>query len=559
MRKLWPACIIVALLAAEVLAGSTTQHSASLSSLPVAATTLQSLVWSGHLQEMRWPDFSDYRNDVQVLYEQSGFAPIWTSSGKPTPQALAVLSILRSADQKGLQPEDYDEARLAAVADRFAVSGAASDDDLARFDLGLTVSLMRYISDIHCGRVNPRHVSFALEAKRFESTKFIRFQLLHSGDVAAALNSLEPPFDGYRRTEAALIKYLALARQGDGPRLPPFCQNVKPGQSYSGMQALAARLVLFGDLAAEAASRVEGDAYNGEMVTAVKHFQARHGLAATGILDGATYRALIVPLAQRILQLQLTLERWRWLRVNILPAIVVNIPEFELRVYGADHRVVLSMPAIVGRAYRYHTPVFEDTLDHIIVRPYWNVPLSIVRKEIVPAIRKDAGYPAKQDFEVVDRSGQLVESTPEPSELLQMLSSGELQVRQRPGSKNALGLLKFDFPNTYDVYMHGTPEQQLFSRSRRDFSHGCIRVQDPLSLATWVLQDDPTWTRERLAAAMNGMETIEIRARPITVLILYGTAIVDETGQAHFFEDLYGHDAELQQALAKGYPYSRNN
>lgn len=292
--------------------------------------------------------------------------------------------------------------------------------------------------------------------------------------------------------------------------------------------------------------------YKDALVEAVKHFQQRHGLTPDGRIDPATFRELTVPLSFRAKQLQFTLERYRWLPAD-LPTrlIVVNIPEFVLRAYD-NHHPELSMKVIVGRAFRDHqTPIFQDEMEYLIFRPYWNVPIRIVRKELVPDIQKKSGFLAKHQFQLVDGRGQVVIPETIGPAILQRLRAGQLDVRQKPGSANSLGLIKFVFPNYFDIYLHGTPEQQLFSRSRRDFSHGCIRVEDPATLAHWVLRDDPSWTMDRIQAAMDGSKSFRVDLpKPIPVLILYGTALVEENGEVHFFQDIYGQDARMERSLA---------
>jgi murein L,D-transpeptidase YcbB/YkuD len=193
----------------------------------------------------------------------------------------------------------------------------------------------------------------------------------------------------------------------------------------------------------------------------------------------------------------------------------------------------------------------------VVFRPYWNVPASIQRSEIVPALQKDRDYIAKKGFEVIMPGGQVVTSGAITDEVLAQLRSGKLEVRQKPGATNALGLVKLMFPNEYNVYLHDTPSPQLFSQTRRDFSHGCIRVEKPAELAAWVLRDKPDWSLEKVQAGMkSGKDNMQVDlTKPIPVLILYGTAVVDPDGQVHFFDDIYGYDDELKQALAKGYPY----
>jgi murein L,D-transpeptidase YcbB/YkuD len=212
----------------------------------------------------------------------------------------------------------------------------------------------------------------------------------------------------------------------------------------------------------------------------------------------------------------------------------------------------LGMRAIVGRALRTRTPVFVDEMQAVTFRPYWNVPHSILRNELLPLIARDPLYLERHDMEIVRGEGAHAAIVERSDEALAQLRAGRLRVRQRPGPRNALGLVRFDFPNADNVYMHGTPTPELFSRTRRDFSHGCVRVEDPVTLATWALQGEPDWTRERVVAAMSGDISRSVNlSRPIQVILFYLTAVVmPEDGIVHFAQDLYGHDAKLQRALA---------
>ena len=418
---------------------------------------------------------------------------------------------------------------------------------------------MRYISDLHIGRVNPQHFKFNLDvsAKKYDLPSFLRDKLIHGADVRAELDQVEPPFAGYKRTQQALQRYMELARQDDGEQLPVLAKPVEPGSSYDGAPRLTRLLRLLRDLPEDAASGGP-NIYDGPLVDGVKHFQARHGLAPDGRLGAQTLKQLNTPLSFRVEQLRLTLERWRWIPFQFSqPPIVVNIPEFRLRAYQKGGTIGLSMSVIVGKAYRHQTPVFEREMKYVVFRPYWNVPPSIQRSEIVPAVRKDRDYIAKKGFEVVTPQGSVVTSGTINDDILQQLSAGKLLVRQKPGPTNALGLVKLMFPNEYNVYLHSTPSPQLFSQSRRDFSHGCIRVEKPAELTAWVLRDKPEWSLERVRAAMeSGKDNVQVNlTNPVPVLILYGTAVVEEDNEVHFFDDIYGHDAELEKVLAQGYPY----
>jgi murein L,D-transpeptidase YcbB/YkuD len=521
------------------------------------SAALRQIADAGSLDALRWPDFRDYRVHVTKFYEPAGYTPAWLRGGSPTPQAQSVIRILQKADQKGLHSEDYDGPRWDP---RLARLSAAPETERARFDVALTVCVMRYISDLHIGRVNPQHFTFGLDVdqKKYNLPEFVRQRLLTASDPKAVLDGVEPPFAGYRRTQAALMRYFELARQDDGEQLPVPAKTVAPGAPYPSVPRLVRLLRLLGDLPADAVPSADPQIYAGPVVDAVKRYQLRHGLQADGRLGAKTVQSLNTPLAVRVRQLQLTLERWRWLPHNFPePPVVVNIPEFRLRAFDPDNRPVLEMNVIVGKAFGHNTPVFADSMEYVVLRPYWNVTPTIQRSEIVPAIRKDRNYIANKGFEVTTQAGQIVTDGPINDDLLEQLRTGKLAVRQKPGPANSLGLVKLIFPNRHNVYLHSTPAPELFSQARRDFSHGCIRVEKPAELAAWALRNTPGWDLERIRQGMqSGKDNQQVNlAKPIPVLILYGTAIVDEAGSVRFFDDIYGQDKSLEKVLAKGYPF----
>ena len=434
-----------------------------------------------------------------------------------------------------------------------------TEADALKFDLALTVCMMRYISDLHIGKVNPKHFAFALdeESRKYDLAEFLKEHVVNGSDVAAVLAQVEPPYPGYRRTIQALQTYTALASKDDGEQLAPTKKSIVPGDAYPGVPRLTRLLRLIGDLPADADVPADPPIYQGALVDAVKNFQRRHGRDPNGRIDTQTLADLNVPLSQRVQQMRLTLERWRWLPDSYSKApIVANIPEFRLRAYDKDFNIAVTMNVVVGKSYGHNTPVFTETMKYVVFRPYWEVPYSITRAEMIPHILRDPEYLAKNGLEVVDSRQNVVAAGTVSSDVLTQLRAGKLFVRQKPGPKNALGLVKFLFPNSYNVYMHDTPAPELFAKSRRDFSHGCIRLERPADLAAWVLRDNPGWNPERIRAAMNGEATQQVNlVHPIPVLILYATVIVLEDGQVHFYDDIYGHDASLEKVLAKGYPY----
>jgi murein L,D-transpeptidase YcbB/YkuD len=522
--------------------------------------SLRGIIQSGNLSELRWPDFSDYDKHVQKFYESYGYALPWIRGMQPTAQAQEVISVLLKAEQKGLAAEDYDGPRWG---DRLAKlkpsTSQPSEADAVRFDAALTVCLMRYVSDLHIGRVNPKHLDFAfdVEAKKYDLPDFLKEDVVDSSDVAGVLRKVEPPYPGYQRTIQALHSYLEFAKEYNGNQLPAIQKTIAQGDSYPGVSQLTKLLRLLGDFPADASVPTDETVYQGPLVDAVKSFQRRHGRTADGRITAQTLTDLNVPLTNRIRQMQLTLERWRWLPVGLhSTAIVANIPEFRLRAYDENYKIVLSMNVVVGKAYAHDTPVFIDSLQYVVFRPYWNVPYSIAKAEFLSRVARDPDYLAKKGFEVVNNRQDVVTSGMVTTDVLAQLRAGKLSIRQLPGPKNSLGLVKFIFPNSSNVYMHDTPAQEFFAKSRRDFSHGCVRLEKPADLAVWVLHENPGWDMDRVRAAMNGTPNQQVNlAHPIPVLIVYGTAVVAEDGIVHFYDDIYGHDAALEKALAKGYPY----
>ena len=519
------------------------------------AVQIREIIASGKLADLRWPDFSDYKAHLNSFYEPSGYSSAWVRQAQASQQARAMIEVLKQADSKGLNSEDYDASRWTDRLQRLSDPTAT-----AQFDAALTVCVMRYISDLRIGRVNPRHFSFGInvERKKYDLPQFVRTRLAEAANIQEALDEVEPPFAGYKRTQAALQLYLKLSQEDDGEKLPDVKEKITPGQEYAGIPRLTRLLRLLGDLPSSAEAK-PGDTYQEPLVKAVKKFQLRHGLSADGLLKAQTVKQLNIPLHDRLEQLRLTLERWRWVRSEFpQPPIVVNIPEFRLRAFDNSGRPVLTTNVVVGKAYRHETPVFEDEMQYVVFRPYWNVPPGIQRSEIVPALQRDPNYLSKNNYEITEPGGTVLASTAVSGEVLRQLRAGRLAVRQKPGSNNALGNVKLIFPNAHSVYLHSTPAQQLFSQSRRDFSHGCIRVEKAAELAAWALADSKQdWTLEKVLQAMKGTEdNVQVNlSRSIPVLILYGTAVVDENMVIHFFDDIYGYDADLRKVLAKGYPY----
>jgi murein L,D-transpeptidase YcbB/YkuD len=518
---------------------------------------LRAIVASGRLADLQWPNFSDYTAHTKEFYEKSGYALEWSRGGKPTPQAIESIGILEEADKKGLDSRDYDGVKWPERLKVLQSRGGATESALVKFDVALTVSTIRYGTDLHLGKLDPKilHKDFDPEREKHDAGEFLWKSVVGAPSVKDALAPIEPPYPGYQRTLVALQKYLHMAKEEVPDPLPQVKKPIGPGQEYQGTGKLIRRLQFLGDLPASQPVPENSQSYSGDAVEGVKRFQMRHGLEVAGRLGPQTITELNRRMSERVEALQLTLERWRWIPDNFTqPPILVNIPEFVLRAYDAPGKLALVMRVVVGRALRTQTPVLEEDMKYLVFWPYWNVPPSILRGEIIPKITKDPAYIQKNSFEVAMYSGQEVTDGVVTEEVLAQLREGKLMVRQKPGPKNALGLIKFIFPNDQNVYLHSTPSQSLFSESRRDFSHGCILVEDPKALAEWVLRNNPGWTIERIEAAFKAEKQQQVNlTHAIPVLIVYGTAFAKESGQVFFFDDIYGYDKAMGKLFEKAY------
>ncbi len=515
------------------------------------------LLEQGRLDSLQWPNFPEYKAQAKEFYEKNGYALEWTREGRPTAQASQLVEVLEQAEKKGLDPKDYDGERWPARVAGLTSVTVREESTLVNFDVALTVCAMRYASDLHLGRIDPHtlHKSFEPERSESDLADFLLKRVGPAPDVPDAFAKIEPPYPGYRRALEALQTYLRLAKEEKPALLPSVAKPVAPGKPYAAVPQLSERLKFLGDLPADTQAGDDSGLYKGPVVGGVKHFQMRHGLDAGGNLGPQTIVELNRPVSERVKQLQLALERWRWVPHNFeQPPLVVNIPEFVLRAYDEDRRLGFTMRVVVGRAMRTQTPVMEEDMKYVIFWPYWNVPASILRHEIIPKIAKDHAYLQKNGYEVATFSGEVVTDGIVGEELLGQLRAGKLMVRQKPGPKNALGLIKFIFPNDDHVYLHATPAQSLFAQSRRDFSHGCIRVEHPGELAEWVLRNNPGWTKEKIEAAFASQKQQQVNlAKTIPVLIVYATAMVSEDGTVYFFNDIYGLDQALDKLCCQIY------
>lgn len=526
---------------------------------PQGDSALARLIERGRHPSMRWERFSDVQSDATALYARNGWGPLWLSGGRPTDAARALLGSLATAGDAGLEPEDYDASQLGALATTLDRGGADAEQAL-RFDAALTIGALRFVSALARGRIDPEaaHATLRVDRGTFDAIAAVS-QLRSTSRPDLLLQSIEPPWAHYQLLKRALGRYRQLAGDTTLLRLPrPPRGGVRQGGVYHGAANLRRLLAAFDDLSAPASAMRAGDTLlTPELVDGVRRFQIRQGFRADGVMGDSTWSRLTLPFGRHLRQMALTLERWRWLpRAFTSPPILINIPAFRLHFFttgSEDEETVLSMNVVVGRAYQNDTPVFAEEMRSVVFRPYWEVPPSIMLKEIRPKAMVDSMFLAQNHYDLL-RGNSVVATTPENIGAI----GRAVRVRQQPGPWNSLGSVKFMMPNNLNIYLHDTPSRSLFDKPRRDFSHGCIRVADPEFLAALVLRDQPAWTRARIREAMSAPAPLRVNLkRRIPVLVLYGTAIARANGQVFFYQDIYGHDRTLQRLLAGGYPYPR--
>ena len=504
---------------------------------------------------------------VQQVYQDRKFRPIWTSDGKPKEDMRELIATLCGSERDGLRPGDYHLAALKlAIEQAFPPIEEPTPTALAALDLQLTARFVNYGSDLLVGRLAPAAVDsgWFIKARHSSADSLIRVAARSKGftDKMAILRPKRPDYD---QLVAALANYRKIQQNGGWPAIPA---GVLARRGHGpAIAALRRRLEISGDLPT---SKDAQPVYDDAVAAAIARFQRRHGISVDSTVSGPTLAALDTPVDYWIRQIEINLERYRWLPPDFGDRyILVNIPDYHL--YAFDGREpVLGMRVIVGDEYDNATPVFADSMSYIVFRPQWYLPRRIVVDEVIPHVEESRSYLAEHHFEVVS-------ATPSPKVLVpdtidwEKVDTAHLgfRIRQRSGADNPLGRVKFMFPNQFSVYLHDTPAGWLFDQPRRTLSHGCVRVERPAALADFALAGQDGWTDSTVRAAMLPPDTI---ARPaattdstpdegltvqlekkVPVFILYLTAYVQK-GVLNFRGDPYGKDAQAQARLGTPQP-----
>jgi murein L,D-transpeptidase YcbB/YkuD len=497
---------------------------------------------------------------LPLFYERRMYRPAWTGDDGPLPQADALLKAISQAEGEGLKPADYHLAKIEATLEQVRKNQAnkipLNPRRLVDLDILFTDAFLVYGSHLLVGRINPETIDAEWLANRRQADLASVLQTaLESGQIEETLNSLLPPQPGYARLKQALARYRDMAAKGhwltvpDGPKM-------QKGDRDQRVVALRKRLMASGDLDQPPDSNT--DLFGDTLEVAVRRFQHRHGLDVDGIVGPATLAALNVPAEERIRQIEINMERWRWLPQNLgQHYVLVNIANFELDVVD-NGLPVMTMRVVVGRDYR-RTPVFSDKMTYLVLSPYWHVPPKLAIQDKLPLIRKDPDYLVKENIRVFQGWGaETKEMNPASVDWSKVTGKNlNYRLRQEPGPKNALGRVKFMFPNKFDVYLHDTPSRELFAKTVRTFSSGCIRIEKPIELAEYLLAGDPKWSRAAILAAIDKRVEQTVRlAEPMPIHLLYWTAWADEDGSIQFRNDIYGRDRLLEEALREEPPLS---
>jgi L,D-transpeptidase YcbB len=507
-------------------------------------------VLSGQAPEYvaRDPEGGKLWKQTKSFYERRQFAPAWIEKAKPRPQIQALITSLREADREGIDPDLYNvsmiEERRKQATKGFLTDKGFDPKEAGALDVFFTYLYMKHASDLADGLSDLAQAdpAWKIRPEKFDPLAHLE-KALAENHVSESLRELLPSAPEYDRLRTALASYREIQAKGGWGRVPDPLK-LKPGQSSPHLAPLAKRLAATGDYKGPIPADNQPAVYDTALQEAVKVFQRRHGLADDAAIGKEVVAEMNVPVEQRVAQIRMNMERWRWLPRDLgTRYVLVNIPEMRLDIYEGDN-VPLTMKVVVGKPDS-QTPIFNDEMTHVVFSPYWNVPPSIAQGETLPSVMRDPGFLARNNMEVVDNSGKAVDASS-----IDLSNAGAYRFRQRPGSANSLGLVKFMFPNQFNVYLHDTPADSLFERAARSLSHGCVRVEQPQALAEYVLRDQPEWTAERINAAMHAGEEKHVKLKtPLPVYLGYWTARARPDGMLQFRRDVYNVDTRLTARL----------
>ena len=540
--------LLLALVIHEAGCGPSSQSALQESLRHVFKTTqIPGFVLRGEAETAPW-------KETQAFYRQRDFHPAWIQDGwlggqRIHPQAVALLRCLANASEEGLDPDEYAVDELEQQVGRIQRSTV---DELAWLDARLTYAFFEYAAHLHRGRLNPKRISptWQVASRKREFAPLLE-EALEQMNVSGALAKLFPTLPEYAALRKALGVYRRIAEEGGWP-LVPSLNTLKKGDQGNAVNLLRKSLQRQGDFGSRV--RETDPVFDESLADAVRAFEARNGLPVDGMADAEMLSVLNTPVETTIRQIELNLERLRWLPDDLGKRhLLVNIPDYRLQLVE-DGQTVLQMRVVVGKREN-PTPVFSDQMTYLTFNPFWNIPESIAVKETVPLLRKDHDYAEQHGIQVVmkENNAEIVDASEVGwKDLDQQGKPFPYLLRQRPGPGNALGKVKFMFPNQFNVYLHDTPTRHLFNATERDYSHGCVRVEHPVALAEYLLKDKPGWSADRIQNEMQSEDEVSVTLpEPLPVHIVYWSVWIDTNGELQRRSDIYDLDAAQEKLFVK--------
>ena len=488
-----------------------------------------------------------HHQEMKSFYADRNNAFAWINSAGVNEYAGSFINLLNHEEVKFRTDTAFHQSKLNALYQSISEESDninSKDNAAIELELLLTMNYFEYAKRNWSTVSNEtmRQADWFIERKRIDYKQFLDTSLKNNNHSAAAN---QPINRQYELLKTYLQKYYAIEQKGGWSSISDESNKLKKGDSALAISKIKKQLFLMEDLTVNDSSRL----FNQPLEDALKKFQNRFGIKEDGMLTNATLQALQVSLTTSIQKILINMERSRWVPAQMKgDYLAVNIPEFQLHVYTND-KLDWSCNVVVGKSKRVNnTVIFNDSLESVVFSPYWNIPKGILAKEILPGIQKNINYLANHNLEVIDGEKPIAATSINWSQYT--ASSFPYIIRQIPGKKNSLGLVKFLFPNQYDIYLHDTPEKSLFEEESRAFSHGCVRVVEPFKLAKFLLRNEPTWTDTKITTAMNGgVQNIVMLKTKVPVFIVYFTAFVDRAGKLNFRDDVYHHDDKMKKLL----------